>query len=430
MSHIVIAGGGIAGPTTALALHEMGFRDVVILERSPSLKPLGSGINLMPPAVRELDRLGVLEDLRKISIETANLLYATPDGEKIWEERRGLAAGFRWPQLSIHRGWLQSQLTRHVRDRLGEDAIRTGAEVTGVVSHQDISGARVHWRDRETDTARTLDADLLIGADGIRSTARRLVAPTDPGPRQTGQVVWRGMAWQPRSHEERTMVIAGDQEHKVVFYPIAHDGDASLINWAAAGPMRAQDEDEQGNWNVPVPPEVFAPRFDSWHIGGIDIAALMRGSDKCFAYPMVDLDPLDHWSKGSVTLVGDAAHAMYPVGSNGATQSIVDAAALAYHLAVTPTIPAGLAAYERERLPKTRQIQAANRELGPEVVINMAATRRPHVHGPVAQAFQPGELEAVAARYAKTTALSEANADSCYHLPVATPSTQGERNPT
>ena len=273
-------------------------------------------------------------------------------------------------------------------------------------------------------------ADLLIGADGIRSAVRRIVAPADPGPRPISQIVWRGMAKQPSFLDGRTMVIAGNQGHRVVFYPISRTSDTALLNWAAAGPLNIDAGAEEGDWNLPAHPASFASRFDGWRIHGVDVAALMRASEDCFAYPMVDLDPLDSWTKGNITLIGDAAHAMYPVGSNGATQSIVDAAALAYHLATSTNSDAGLLAYEQDRRPKTRSIQESNRKMGPEVVIDLAAARVPQLFGTVAEAFRPGELEAIASRYARTTALDEANADSRYHTFNASESTRTERNPT
>lgn len=430
MTRVLIAGGGIAGMTAALALHRAGFHDVTVLERSKSLEPLGSGINLMPQAVRELDRLEVLDDLRHIAMETAGLIYTTAAGEEIWRERRGAAAGYRWPQLSIHRGWLQMRLSDHVRARLGETSIITGAQVT--TAETDPAGAiRVGYLDRVSGTEETVTADLLIGADGIRSAVRKVIAPEDPGPRATSQIVWRGMARQPVFLDGRTMVIAGDGDHKVVFYPIEPSGGTRLLNWAAAGPPEVGDGTEEGNWNQLAHPDTFAPRFEGWRIHGVDIAALMRASEDCFAYPMVDLDPLERWTHGAVTLIGDAAHAMYPVGSNGATQSIVDSAALAYHLATSPDIDAGLHAYEADRRPKTREIQKANRQQGPEVVIDLAASRVPSQFTTVAEAFRPGELEELADRYARTTALDEANADSEYQIPttpVAEPVQKGTRD--
>lgn len=431
MTRMLIAGGGIAGLTTALALHHVGYRDITVLERSQSLQPLGSGINLMPQAGRELDGLGILSDLRSIAVETSELIYTTADGEEIWREPRGTAAGFRWPQLSIHRGWLQMRLAHHVRARLGETSIRTGTEVVAAAARSSSEpGICVQYRDRDSMREQHTTADLLIGADGIRSAVRRIVAPADPGPRPISQIVWRGMAKQPSFLDGRTMVIAGNQGHRVVFYPISRTSDTALLNWAAAGPLNIDAGAEEGDWNLPAHPESFASRFDGWRIHGVDVAALMRASEDCFAYPMVDLDPLDSWTKGNITLIGDAAHAMYPVGSNGATQSIVDAAALAYHLATSTNSDAGLLAYEQDRRPKTRSIQESNRKMGPEVVIDLAAARVPQLFGTVAEAFRPGELEAIASRYARTTALDEANADSRYHTFNASESTRTERNPT
>jgi 2-polyprenyl-6-methoxyphenol hydroxylase-like FAD-dependent oxidoreductase len=333
-----------------------------------------------------------------------------------------VAAGFRWPQLSIHRGWLQQCLAEHVRARLGDAAIKTGTHVVDAKSATgDDAGVSVRYQDRDSGHEQLLDADLLIGADGIRSAVRSVIAPADPGPRATSQIVWRGMAWRPSFLDGRTMVIAGNEDHKVVFYPIAGESDRALVNWAAAGPLDPDEDAEHGNWNLPVEPQAFAPRFEGWQVEGVDVAELMLASGACFAYPMVDLDPLDRWTQGAITLIGDAAHAMYPVGSNGATQSIVDGAALAFHLAQSRSVSAGLIAFEHERLPRCRSIQESNRQQGPEVVVDLAAARVPHQYATVAEAFGPGELEAIAARYARTTALDEANADSPYRISEVDP---------
>lgn len=418
MTRVVIAGGGIAGLTAALALHRVGCTDITVLERSRSLEPLGAGINLMPQAVRELDRLGVLDDLRRISIETSELIYTTARGEEIWREKRGAAAGFRWPQLSIHRGWLQQCLAEHVRTRLGEATIRTGAHVVDAkTTAEDNAEVSVRYRDRDSGIEQYLHADLIIGSDGIRSAVRPVVVPTDAGPRAVSQIVWRGMAWIPSFMDGRTMVIAGNEDHKVVFYPIADEGGQALVNWAAAGPLDTDDDAEHGNWNLPVEPRSFAPHFEGWHVRGVDVAELIYASGTGFAYPMVDLDPLDRWVQGSIVIIGDAAHAMYPVGSNGATQSIIDGASLAFHLGRSRSVETGLAAFERERLPRCRSIQKSNRRRGPEIVIDLAASRVPRQYTTVVEAFAPGELEAIAARYARTTALDEANTDSPYQIP-------------
>ncbi|WP_109506886.1 FAD-dependent monooxygenase [Nocardioides speluncae] len=415
-TRIVIAGGGIAGLCTALALHDAGYDEVTVLERARTVQPLGSGINVMPQAVRELDRLGLLDDLSRISVPTSGLIYATAGGERIWSEPRGADAGFRWPQLSIHRGWLQVELARHVADRLGPGRIVTGAEV--IDDPATVEERTVSFLRRQTGAVEQLEYDVLVGADGIRSALRPLVAPADPGPRATWQVVWRGMAWGESFLDGRTMVIGGDGIRKVVFYPLAHrdDDGAALLNWAAAEPIR--DAREEGNWNLPADPASFAPGFEGWVLEGVDIAGLMLDSTDCFAYPMVDLDPLDSWVADRVVLAGDAAHAMYPVGSNGATQSIIDASALAYalagHAGPEAGIDAGLAAYQEDRLALTRRVQAANRRQGPEVVVDLAAERVPSRAATVTEAFAPGELAGIAAQYAATTNLTLANADSPY----------------
>lgn len=414
---IVIAGGGIAGLTAALALHAQGFTDILLLERSHTIQPLGSGINLQPHAVRELDALGVLEDLLPLCIQTSELFYMNHRGDRIWREPRGKAAGYRWPQLSIHRGWLQMELLKKASIALGPQIIHTNAEVLGVES----SGKRqsVVCRDRTSGDIARHDADLVIGADGIRSAVRKIIAPDEGPPPCNGMVVFRGTVWGESFLTGSSMIIAGDGARKIVLYPMAQNANTGqvLLNWAAAAPENPNAGYARGDWNLPVPPSSFAGNFADWEVAGVRPAELMYRSADTFVYPMVDREPLPAWTRdGNLVLIGDAAHAMYPIGSNGATQSIIDACALAHYLSLHARVGDALAAFEADRRIKMTELQAANRRQGPEVVIDIANTRAPQGFLDPGDVFAPGELEEIAARYARISSaeISKVNEPSPY----------------
>ena len=402
---ILIAGAGIAGLTAAIALRAHGFTDIQVLERSPVIAPLGSGINVLPHAVRELHALGLLERLLPQCIQTGELFYMNHRGDRIWREDRGVAAGYRWPQLSIHRGWLQAELLQRVLEEGGTGHVHAGQEVVGVFDEG--AGHVVECLDRQTGQTRRHHADLVIGADGIRSAIRRALHPQEGPPPANGMVVFRGMLWGPSFMTGRSMIIAGDGLRKIVLYPMVRrvSGEV-LLNWAAALPEKPDAGYARGDWNQPVSPEVFAGEFAGWDLDGVSPEALMRGSPDTFVYPMVDREPLPAWSRGHVVLMGDAAHAMYPIGSNGATQSIIDACALAHHLRQKEgDLAAGISAYEADRRPRLTALQAANRRQGPEVVIDLAAQRAPGGFARSGDVFEPGELEEIASRYTRISAM-------------------------
>ncbi|MFB6891660.1 flavin-dependent oxidoreductase [Kitasatospora sp. NPDC056327] len=400
---ILIAGGGIGGLTAALSLHAAGVGDVRVLEAVPEIKPLGVGLNILPNAVRELAELDLLDELLEVSLPTGTLGYHNRHGQLIWQEPRGVAAGYRWPQLSVHRGRLQAVLAAAVRRRLGEYTIVTDARVEGFTVRPD---GRVDVRvDHPVAGRRSgTTADALIGADGIHSRVRACLYPQEGPPPWNGLVVWRGTTVAPPFLDGRTMVIAGDDRRRAVVYPMsAPDGPDGgvLMNWAVARAADPGQAFEDADWNRAVPPESFLHHFEDLAFDWLDVPALIRTAAEAYVYPMVDRDPLPRWSHGPVTLLGDAAHAMYPMGSNGATQSIVDARVVARELALGNTPAEALAAYEAERLPALTRIQAAARRRGPEVVIDLAHERAPDGFDDVAEVFPGGELESVSADFAR-----------------------------
>ncbi|MFB7538348.1 FAD-dependent monooxygenase [Streptomyces zaomyceticus] len=430
--HIVIAGGGIAGLTAALALHAAGFERVTVVEAAPAIRPVGAGLNLMPNAVRELDSLGLLDALEAGALRTRELRYYHRSGGLISREPRGLGAGYRWPQLSVHRGHLQQVLAGAVRARLGPAALVTGVRVTGVeLPPGRRPRLRLEHREGAVKGRASLEPDVLIGADGIRSAVRAALHPGEGGPSWNGTLVWRGVSRIPARAVGSFMLIAGDDRQKAVVYPMGRPtgpGREVLVNWALARPAERTcrtgavpgEERFLGDWNRPVPVETFLPFYEGWEFDGVRVPDILRAADSAYEYPMVDREPLDRWTRGRTTLIGDAAHAMYPIGSNGATQSIVDARALAHALARHADPAEGLAAYECERRPVTTALQRANRELGPEVVINLAHARAPQGFTDIHDVIPAEELADIACRYAAAGAFdpTTVNQGSPYEVPL------------
>ncbi|MFC9703985.1 FAD-dependent monooxygenase [Streptomyces sp. NPDC056943] len=442
--HIVIAGGGIAGLTTALSLHAAGFERVTVVEAAAAIRPVGAGLNLMPNAVRELDALGLLDALEAGALRTRELRYYHRSGGLISREPRGIGAGYRWPQLSVHRAHLQQVLAGAVRARLGAAALVTGVRVTGVEPLPDgRPRLRLEHRSGAVRGRASLEPDVLVGADGIRSAVRAALHPGEGGPPWNGMLVWRGVSRMPARAVGSFMLIAGDDRQKAVVYPMGRPtgpGREVLVNWALARPAEpgrgegagfgsgsgsgaafgCGDERLRGDWDRSVPVETFLRHYEGWEFDGVSVPDVLRAADSAHEYPMVDREPLDRWTHGRTTLVGDAAHAMYPTGSNGATQAIVDARALAHALARHDDPAEGLAAYESARRPAMTALQRANRRLGPEVVINLAHERAPHGFTDIHDVLPAEELAAVAGRYAATGAFDPdtVNQGSPYEVPL------------
>ncbi|MEV3988945.1 FAD-dependent monooxygenase [Streptomyces sp. NPDC049837] len=421
--HILVAGGGVAGLTAALALHAAGFHRVTVVEAAREIQPVGAGLNIMPNAVRELDALGLLDDLEADAVRTRELRYYHRSGGLISREPRGLSAGYHWPQLSIHRGRLQQVLADAVRRRIGPSAIVTGVRVAGL---EQLPDGRPRVRLEHREGARcgraSLEPDVLIGADGIRSAVRAALNPREGEPPWNGMLVWRGVSWLDARRAGTFMLIAGDDRQKAVVYPMAErPGGDVLVNWALAMPADSIAGAARGDWNRAVPVERFLHHYDGWEFDGVSVPEVLRAAEAAYEYPMVDREPLLRWSHGRTTLIGDAAHAMYPIGSNGATQSIIDARALAHAMAHHPAPADALAAYEAERRPAMTELQRANRRLGPEVVINLAHQRAPGGFDRIDDVIPPHERREIAARYAATGAFDPetVNAGSPYRVPVS-----------
>ena len=403
MGHdVLIVGGGIAGLATALSLHAEGI-DVAVRESVPEIQPLGVGINLLPHAVRELDALGVFDELESVGIASTTLAYFSARGQLIWEESRGRAAGYQWPQLSLHRGTLQMVLHLTAVERLGADRVVPGRHLTAIDHHD--SGATAHFECRDgSGGIESVDAGIVVAADGIHSTVRQQRFPHEGMPLWNGALLWRGAVEYDPILDGRTMVWAGHPDQKFVAYPIRDlDNGKQLVNFIAE--YRTDDREllEREDWSRAGNLNDFAPRFDDWVFDWLDIPELLRAAPGTFLFPMVDRDPLDYWTEGRVTLIGDAAHPMYPIGSNGASQGILDARVLSGCIRSHRNDPdRALAIYEAHRRPATSAIVLANRGLGPEMPMRLVHERAPEGFDHINDVISPEEILEVTNGYRRT----------------------------
>lgn len=396
---IIIVGAGIGGLITALSLEAAGFRDIVVAERSREIRGLGVGLNLLPHAVRELTELGVADRIAELGVEPGTLAYFNRHGQPIWSEPRGRDAGYAWPQLSVHRGRLQLLLRDLVEERLG-DVIRLGRTLVdldpGDAGRRAVAIFEVEGGGREERAG-----DAIIAADGIHSVARALRYPAEGAPRWGGLTLWRGTAVVDPFLDGRTMIMAGDAEQKFVAYPLSGPlADGRIrVNFIAE---RRGGGLPNADWNRRVERAPIAELFADWRFDWLDIPGTIADAEELLEYPMVDRDAIPQWTFGRTTLLGDAAHAMYPNGSNGGSQATLDARTLAYRLALAGTadgVPAALAAYERDRRPATARLLELTRQTGPERVMQLARERAPEGFAHVHDVISPEELAEIAAEY-------------------------------
>ena len=398
--HVVIVGAGIGGLALALMLKARGI-ECQIYEAAPKIRELGVGINVLPHAIAELAELGLLPRLDEVAVRTRELIYANRFGQEIWREPRGLDAGYRVPQFSIHRGHLQGVLRDAVRQRLGRAAVRCGHSFHSF--GQEEGAVKVRFTSAKGSRL-TIAGDVLVACDGIHSAVRRQLYPHDSGLKWNGVLMWRGATLAKGFLDGQTMIVGGGFNNKLVLYPIARGkGGKQLINWVVTyrmgdgsnPPPRREDWNRRG-----VLEDVLAhvARFRTPHV---DLVKLVRGAPAFYEYPMADKDPLPRWTHGRVTLLGDAAHPMYPVGSNGASQAILDARCLADQLACAEHGRAALAVYEAQRLPATAEIVRNNRRGGPEGVIDEVERRAPDGFTDIEEVLSHAKREAIVKGYAQ-----------------------------
>ncbi len=396
---VLIAGGGIGGLSLALTLHQVGV-PCIVFESVPELKPLGVGINVQPNAVRELYDLGLgAEILDTIGVQTKEWALVGLNGKDVYSEPRGLAAGYNWPQYSVHRGKLQMLLYHTACERLGEETLKTDHKVKayrntddGVVA-QVISGAGDELE---------FEGALLIAADGLHSTIRQQMHPDQPPIRWGGAVMWRGTTQAKPIRSGASFVGLGTHHHRIVFYPITPaDPETGLasVNWIAEVTMDNSEGWNHGDWNKKVDLEDFVHHFEGWDYDWVDIQGLLRGACEVFEYPMIDRDPVSTWVDGNAALLGDAAHVMYPTGSNGASQAIVDARVLGAKLIEHGVSNKALEAYNEQLCESISAVVLRNRGAGPFIILNELDNRCGGIFDDIEDVFPAVEREALMGGY-------------------------------
>lgn len=373
---VIIAGGGIGGLATALTLHQIGV-PCVVYEAVREMRPLGVGINLQPNAVRELYDLGITQgDLDRIGLPAKEWALVGLNGNDIYSEPRGLLAGYNWPQYAVHRGQLHMLLHDRVVQRIGADAVRLGSRVTGYRKTAD-GGVTVHIEQAD-DTRAEATGALLIGADGIHSAVRAQMHPAQPPIHWGGALMWRGTTQAKPIRTGASFVGLGTHRQRMVFYPISHPDPRtglSTINWIAEVTLDNSEGWKQSGWFREVSTDDFVHHFDTWVWDWLDVPAFIKQAGSAFENPMIDRDPVPTWRDGPVALMGDAAHAMYPTGSNGASQAIVDARVLGAAMVAHGVTPAALAAYDEQLCGPISQLILRNRGAGPFGLLNMVDER-------------------------------------------------------
>jgi 2-polyprenyl-6-methoxyphenol hydroxylase-like FAD-dependent oxidoreductase len=372
---VIIAGAGIGGLSVALTLQQLGV-PCLVLESVAEIRPLGVGINLQPNAVRELYELGFgPEALDAIGIQTREFALVGLNGNDVYSEPRGTGAGYLWPQYSVHRGRLQMMLYRATLARLGAGAVRTGLKVTGYRNHD--RGVTVHAQDQDGQ-GHALEASLLIAADGLHSAVRQQMHPAQPPIHWGGAIMWRGVTRGVPIRTGASFVGLGTHRHRVVFYPISQADSATGladINWIAEITVDNSAGWRNGDWNRRVAHAEFLHHFERWNYDWIDIPAMLRGAADVYEYPMIDRDPVPTWRDGRVALLGDAAHVMYPTGSNGASQAIIDARVLGAALLEHGVSEPAVQAYDSRLCPEISPLVLRNRGAGPFGILNILDDR-------------------------------------------------------
>jgi 5-methylphenazine-1-carboxylate 1-monooxygenase len=398
---VIIAGAGIGGLSVALTLHQIGI-PCIVFESVAEIRPLGVGINLQPNAVRELYELGFgPAALDQIGIPTQEWALVGLNGNDVYSEPRGMKAGYNWPQYSVHRGKLQMLLYQAVVERMGPDAVRTGQKVAAYRNHANGQGITAQLQDRAGNSSE-VEGALLIAADGLHSAVRQQMYPAQPPVQWGGAIMWRGVTRAKPIRTGASFVGLGTHRHRVVFYPIsAPDPVTGLadINWIAEITVDNSGGLPVGDWNKRVRHEDFVHHFEGWNYDWIDIPGMLRGASEVFEYPMIDRDPVPTWVDGNAALLGDAAHVMYPTGSNGASQAIVDARVLGAALLAHGVNAAALQAYDRQLCPEISPLILRNRGAGPFGLLNLLDERCGSVFDDIEAVIPKAERDEFMERY-------------------------------
>ncbi|MYF07443.1 MAG: flavin-dependent oxidoreductase [Rhodospirillaceae bacterium] len=409
---VLIAGGGIAGLSMALTCHQIGA-PFKVFESIEEIKQLGVGINLQPVAVRELIDLGLEPDLGKIGVRTRDYGMYTKAGLEIWTEPRGTWAGNKWPQYSVHRGMLHMKLYEQLVERAGPDCVETGWAAAGFENTGD--GAVLHLTDRAGET-RSETGAVVLGADGIHSAIRAQMAPDEGPPVWGGFVLWRGTTRAKPFLSGASMVMVGHGTQRFVSYPISEtdpETGEALINWIASIRFHENDPWNKEDWNRIADIDDFLPRFIDWKYDWLDVPETVLANEQVYEYPMVDRDPLERWTFDCVSLIGDAAHAAYPVGSNGAGQAIVGARKLGAAFVEHGLTNKALRVYEDAWRPLTTGVINAHRsDSGPDGILDEIEERCGGVFDRIEDVISRQELRDFAENYKKLagTSIDDLNA--------------------
>ena len=408
--HVAIVGGGIGGLSTALYLHQQGI-DCRVYESVPAYKPLGVGINLFPHAMRRLFELGLEDAVRQVGVEAKEFTFFNQHGQLIYREPCGRHAGYDWPHFSFHRADLHRVLLDAVMARLGPDAVHNGHRCSGF--SQDDQGVTL-----QLDTATTshaVRADVAIACDGFHSAVRRQLYPEEAPAHFGGINLWRGVTRGQPFLSGASVTRCGALRHgKLVVYPIRNHADGTqTINWAVE---ILKSDWSENDWNKTGQLSDFIDYFSNRCFPWLDIPRLFREAEFILEYPMVDRDPIPRWSFGRVTLLGDAAHPMYPRGGNGGAQSILDAELLASLLANCDDPVQALQAYEAERRPKTRDIVLTNRSTPPDAIIERVdALTASQPFARIEDVISLTELQGMSELYKQVTSMDRAAVNVVHH---------------
>jgi 2-polyprenyl-6-methoxyphenol hydroxylase-like FAD-dependent oxidoreductase len=396
--HVLIAGGGIGGLALALTLDQIGVSSTVF-ESVRELKPLGVGINIQPNAVRELFDLGITaDDLNAVGLPAREWALVGQQGQEIYAEPRGTEAGYNWPQYAAHRGKLHIMLHDKFVERAGPDSVRLGAKFNGYAKNAD---GTVRAQITHADGSEKIETGtLLIGADGIHSAVRAQMHPDQPPIHWGGALMWRGTTRAKPTRTGSSFIGLGTHRQRMVIYPISQpdaDGYAD-INWIAEVTFD-ETEDLKNGWYKPAKVSDFIHYFEGWTYDWLDVPALLNGAEVAYENPMIDRDPVDTWVDGPIALMGDAAHAMYPTGSNGASQAIIDARTIGAMMLEHGVTPHAIAAFDAALCKPVSELVLHNREAGPFGLLNMVNDRCGGVFSDIDDVIFAEERNAFMARY-------------------------------
>jgi 2-polyprenyl-6-methoxyphenol hydroxylase-like FAD-dependent oxidoreductase len=414
----LIAGGGIGGLTLALSLWQHGV-DALVCESSQVQGPVGVGIMLHPMAMRELTALGLGDDLRRIGWSITRQNFISAHGQPIWDEASGAVAGYRWPQIAVHRGALQLLLMETARRRLGAKKVRTGLRLCTWRSTE--TGVIACFQRRDRAGHEDIEATVLIGADGINSACRQSLYPHEAPLIGNKRALFRGVTMTPPPAGPNRSVALGDSTRKLHAYPIGPTVDGlAPINWIIDVPQDPAADPAAPGWTHAAAPEEAMRHLGGWSFPGLDVPGLVAAAPAIHVTARVDRDPLPRWTMRRTTLIGDAAHPAQPVGANASTQAILDARVLARELGVSVAADA-LQRYETERRPQTERLVLANRAEGPDRVLNVVGARAPDGFKTIKDIISPRTLAAAAEGYRMLAGIDHVSVNRAAIIPVADP---------